>query len=592
MPPADALLTTPVPTLKVDGAVAERTDLISLSVSQSLGAAAHAQLRLYEVDKWIAKYKVGKSLVIAADPGTGVPTDVFTGAIVSVGLDWRADRSVLVVDAYDASHKLAQQTVIKNYLENSAAQVIQAIARECGLSTDIASDLRSPVYPYIQQFGTNHQMISELVHNAGCEWWVEGTKIVVKPRDAAGAASVTLNGHRDLRRFSARFSAMDRVKKVNVRGWNSKTKSVVTANATGVNNGAPATPPISSEGDAPSGEATSWPGRVASTDDADVLAQGIAARMGSTVLSAKGECWVKTDLRPGVVAKIEEVSTKWNGNYYITEAEHVFTRENGFITRFAAGGSDDESIGGMIGRSGRSGSGRLTDGLTIGLVTNNQDPDGMQRVKVTFPYMSDNDESTWARLVLPGAGKARGLMIVPEVDDEVLVGFENGDIRRPFVLGGLWNGKDKPANADLVVSGKVKTRSLTSRKGHQVMIEDTDSAASDTITLTLKDGKATLILGGDKMSIIHKDDVPVSIETPKATFKIAAGGDVKVTGTNITIEAQQAITLKAGTDVKIEAGTGLTAKANTKVSIKGTGGVDVDGSPALTNVKGSMVMIN
>ena len=62
-------------------------------------------------------------------------------------------------------------------------------------------------------------------------------------------------------------------------------------------------------------------------------------------------------------------------------------------------------------------------GVTVGVVTNNQDPDGLGRVKVRFPWLSDDDESFWARVVTPMAGNGRGLYLLPEVDDEVLVAF-------------------------------------------------------------------------------------------------------------------------------------------------------------------------
>ena len=90
-------------------------------------------------------------------------------------------------------------------------------------------------------------------------------------------------------------------------------------------------------------------------------------------------------------------------------------------------------------------------------------PDGLGRIKVKFPWLSDSLESDWARIVYPGAGKERGFMFTPEVDDEVIVCFEHGDFRRPYVLGGLFNGVDKPKDIEVVDknSGKVCVRAFT-----------------------------------------------------------------------------------------------------------------------------------
>jgi uncharacterized protein involved in type VI secretion and phage assembly len=91
---------------------------------------------------------------------------------------------------------------------------------------------------------------------------------------------------------------------------------------------------------------------------------------------------------------------------------------------------------------GQHDDGRIT-GVVIGIVTNNQDPDRLGRVKVRFPWLSGGTESHWARVATPMAGNGRGLYFLPEVDDEVLVLFERGDVRFPFVIGALWNGKDQ-----------------------------------------------------------------------------------------------------------------------------------------------------
>ena len=110
------------------------------------------------------------------------------------------------------------------------------------------------------------------------------------------------------------------------------------------------------------------------------------------------------------------------------------------------------------------------DGVVVGLVTNNQDPDGQGRVKVKFPWLSDQDESHWARLAAPMAGQDRGAYFLPEVDDEVLLAFEHGDARFPYILGALWNGKDAPpARND---DGKNNLRVIKSRSGHVIKLND------------------------------------------------------------------------------------------------------------------------
>ena len=114
--------------------------------------------------------------------------------------------------------------------------------------------------------------------------------------------------------------------------------------------------------------------------------------------------------------------------------------------------------------------GGVVKGLAIAVVTQNQDPDNLCRVKVSFPWHDKPSESYWARLATPMAGSDRGLVVIPEVGDEVLVAFEREDLRFPYVLGGLWNGKEKPPrfNGD----GKNDERIFQSRKKHYLLFKD------------------------------------------------------------------------------------------------------------------------
>ncbi|MCP4368479.1 MAG: phage tail protein [Deltaproteobacteria bacterium] len=111
-------------------------------------------------------------------------------------------------------------------------------------------------------------------------------------------------------------------------------------------------------------------------------------------------------------------------------------------------------------------------GVVIGIVTNNQDQDGLGKIKVKFPWLKEDDESYWARLASPMAGKNRGVVFIPEVDDEVLVAFDHGDIRQPYIIGALWNGEDKPPE-EKGGDGENNLRIIKSRSGHQVILDDT-----------------------------------------------------------------------------------------------------------------------
>jgi uncharacterized protein involved in type VI secretion and phage assembly len=115
---------------------------------------------------------------------------------------------------------------------------------------------------------------------------------------------------------------------------------------------------------------------------------------------------------------------------------------------------------------------RRVYGVAAGIVTNNKDPNKMGRVKLKFPWLSDSNETHWVRIATLMSGGQRGSFFLPEVDDEVLVAFEHGDLNSPFVIGCLWNGKDKPPETNN--DGKNNIRKIKSRSGHEIVFDDTD----------------------------------------------------------------------------------------------------------------------
>jgi len=190
-------------------------------------------------------------------------------------------------------------------------------------------------------------------------------------------------------------------------------------------------------------------------------------------------------------------------------------------------------------------------GVVVGLVTNNQDPDGLGRVKVRFPWLSDVDESFWARLAAPMAGKQRGTYFLPEIDDEVLVAFEHGDVRFPYVLGALWNGQDVPpvTNGD----GKNNIRVIKSRSGHVVKLNDEDG--KETIEIVDKSKKNSIVIDSANNTITVTTDKDITLS--------AAQGTIKLTAQNVEITSSNTTKLNSSGNMNVEAGGTMTVKGAT-----------------------------
>ena len=185
-------------------------------------------------------------------------------------------------------------------------------------------------------------------------------------------------------------------------------------------------------------------------------------------------------------------------------------------------------------------------GVAVAIVKENKDNSGLGRVKVTFPWHSQPQESYWARVATPMAGNKRGIYFIPEVNDEVLVAFERGDMRFPYVVGSLWNGVDPSpeTNSD----GKNDVRVIHSRADHKITIKD---GSDPLIQIELSDGKRVTL----KQDAIELDD--------------AQGNTVKMQSSGISVEASASISLKAP-QITIESSGTMTVKSSGTMTVQGS----------------------
>lgn len=187
--------------------------------------------------------------------------------------------------------------------------------------------------------------------------------------------------------------------------------------------------------------------------------------------------------------------------------------------------------------------------VVVAIVSNNQDPDGLGRVRLHFPWLGDEHESAWARIAAPMAGDNRGLFFLPEIDDEVLVAFEHGDVRRPVVIGALWNGVDRPPhdNGD----GENNLRILRSRSGQTITFDDSDGAEK----IEIVSGANTVIIDNAANTITVSADADIVLS--------AAQGRITLEGQEIEIRASSSLLVGSDGAADVTAATTLTLQGGT-----------------------------
>jgi uncharacterized protein involved in type VI secretion and phage assembly len=178
-------------------------------------------------------------------------------------------------------------------------------------------------------------------------------------------------------------------------------------------------------------------------------------------------------------------------------------------------------------------------GVAIAIVVDNKDDTGTGRVKVRYPWHERPRDTYWARVATPMAGSRRGVQFIPEEGDEVLVAFERGDLRVPYVVGSLWSGTSPPpvSNAD----GRNDVRLIRTRSGHTLTFDDSSTGR---VQLQLNDGKR-LSIDQEKITLQDQSGNGVTIESGSGAVTVHSAGRLLLEAPQISLEASGTIEIKA-----------------------------------------------
>lgn len=551
-------------------------DLIEVTIENSLHLPDVATLVLRDRDsKWIddSRLEPGAEIKVKAVVGNKTK-EIFDGEIVEIEPVFSRSSHLVTIRAFDRLHRLSRGRYARSFVNVKDGDVIQKIAQEVGLRASVGPT--TIVREHLMQSGqTNLEFLQGRAAALGYLLYVEGTALHCKAPGSTGAA-IDLKMPDDFHDFRPRLTTISQVSKVQARGWDPKQKREVLGEAqngathpkVGVNKSggqlAQSAFRISAEylvADRP----------VRTQAEADKLAQAVADQFDGKFIEAEGVAQGNPNIVAGASVKISGVGQRFSGTYFVTSSRHAYTPDEGYLTSFFVSGLHPSTLIGLLAPDQPA---APAPHLAVGVVTDNNDPENMGRVKVKYPWLTNDHASGWARVVSAGAGPDRGFMVLPEVNDEVLVGFEMGDINQPYVLGGLWNGKDKPPRTSNVAvkGGKVVQRVLRSRAGHEILIDDDDSKGG--ITIKDKNGnQIVLTIDQDKLTITSKGDM---------TFDTQGNLTLK-TAKKLVIEATQAGEIKA-MGLKLDGKTSAT-------EVKGMS-VKVDGGAGTVDVKGSMINLN
>jgi phage protein D/phage baseplate assembly protein gpV len=521
-----------------------------------------------------ARLRVGSAVKVSTSAlGDATPGLLVSGEVTAIEGVYREGRApLLVVRGYDHAHRLSRGRKSATFQNVKYSDVARTIASQVGLETGTIDD-SGRVHDHVGQAGqTDWEFLRGLAREVGFEVAVvEGKLEFRRPAEAARAPAegdfastdpLQLVFGQDLLEFRPRITSSGQVASVEVRGWDPAAKQAVVGTAR-------AGTAAAQLADDPGGLAARFgspvlvvEGSYRSQAEADRAAAALAEQVGSAFAEASGVARGNPGLRAGTAVSVSHVAAPFAGRYTLTHTRHTYDQVDGYRTHFIISGRQDRSLAGLVagasagaaaGGSGGSGAGSASGpassgGVVVGIVTDNDDPLGQGRVKLRFPALSADYESFWSRVAAPGNGAARGMVWIPEVNDEVLVAFENGDRERPFVVGGLWNGTDAPPPIE-VDNGRLNGRHLVSRDGNQVFMWDKPS--NSTLGMSTAGSEVILLLNRLDKELSGTSDGKIVL-TATSDIEINATGKVKISGdggVEIASSAQASLTGQAGVEV-------------------------------------------
>ena len=492
-------------------------------------------------------FDLTKEIEILAQKDDGTSISLIKGEITALEPQYGEGMiSDLVIRGFDKSHRLFRETKSRAFLNIKDSDIANQVAGAAGLSPQV--DTTDTVYDHL--FQHNQSDLAFLFQRAwriGYECFVEDGKLYFR-KPPSGGESATLRWGEELISFRPRLSLAEQVDEVFVRGWDAEQKAAIVGQAsTGQ------LYPQTSEKTGAQWASSFGKGKLVIVDlpvisqaEANAVAKARLDELSGTFIEAEGVAFRRPDIKAGKIIKIEALGTRLSGKYLVTGATHTFAPE-GLKTVFSVRGSHTGMVSEQMDRR------EPLDhfyGVVPALVTNVQDPNDWNRVKLKFPWMTEDAESDWARVIGAGAGPEAGFCVLPAVGDEVLVSFMHGDFDFPIVLGGLWNGQAKipPPTVSESAADRPLVRTWHSIDGHYIVMDD-------------KNKKIEIVSTGGIKVTVSDQDKKVTIANSQST--------VVMEESKIAVESSSELTIKSKGNLKLDASGNIDINATGQVTIKG-----------------------
>ena len=571
--------TLPIPaehrefTVKVGGAAVPREhQLLAASVGKTANRVAWARLCYLDGSAAAGDFPLsgadlfapGRVVEVLAGAG-GAVSSLFKGVVVRHALRVR-DRGTaqLVVECRHAAMRLTVERRSATYFEQTDGEIIADLLSAAQLLGDVGPT--KPEHPQMVQFrATDWDFLLARARANGMLVLPKDDKLVVKGIAPGGPPVCELRFGATVLEIDAEIDARLQFPETVGRTWDPARQEVVEVT------GAP--PTFKAPGNLASSALAAVAGAEArnlvhvALGEPEAQAWADAAGQYARLNQVGGRCKCEGigTVNPGDVVTLAGVGARFNGNVLVTGVRHEFDTAAGWKTHVQFGGVDgpdrdvDAPAGGLV---------PGPQGLQIGVVVGNDDPDREHRVRVRLPMIDEEDDGVWMRVAAVDAGSDRGLFIRPEVGDEVVVGFLEGDARGGVILGMLHSSAKA---APLQGSDDNHEKLFKTRSGMRLYFHDQKKIAR----LETPAGNSLTLTEADKSVVLADQN----------------GNTITLSPDGVQVKSAKAFALKAATEASLEAGTSFAARGGTDLKLEGGTTAELSGG-ATTKVVGGLVQIN
>ncbi len=574
-------------------AIDDAIGIVSVSVTKTLNKIPWARIEVLDGDMPNKDFPVSNSKAfkpgaeIEIKAGYGDTDDtIFKGIIVKHGIKITGENdSRLVIECRDEAVKMTIGRNNANYVDSKDSDIIAKIVKDYGLTADVAAT-GTTYQELVQYYCSDWDFMLSRAEVNGFLVNVDASKLSAGPPEVSGEAELKLTYGDDLIELHADIDARSQLASVDSVSWDPENLEIVKQTA----------PPktLNLQGDLTSKQLADVAGpKVFGLQTPGMIEQAAlkswaeAQQVKAGLARIRGRMKFQGSARaaPGTLIELDGVGRHFNGKVFVSSVNHLITASGNWISE-AGFGLPPDWFAEQRDLAAPPASGWLpgVEGLQIGIVMKlDEDPNRQSRVQVKLPVMQAQTEGVWARLANFHASNAIGAFFVPEIGDEVVLGYLNNDPANPVVLGSLYGPKNKPPYE---LTAENNTKAIVTRSELKIEFDE----EKKTITV-ITPGDNKVVLNDDEKSILVQDQNSNKAELSPDGIKIDSPKDISITAQGkITIDAMGAIDVSSQADVSVK-GLNVNHEANVGFVAKGNATAELSAS-GQTTVKGAMVMIN